>query len=835
MGKDGTTSTVPVPTRLFAGESAPTSAPPTKPFLTLPPLLQAFIGAVTVAAVAILVIQARDVTQLEEGWKFYPVLVMSVVLAATKIRLPLLPSGATVSLSYCTNFAALSLFSPFAATFIIAVSVWAQCSLNNAGRLATYRTVFSIANIVVAAAVADLAGGFVGDLSVQDDWRNLVVPTLAGATAFFFANTLLMAQAVALESKKSAVVLWRDQFLWSAPACFVGAIVGVLAAYLIHTSPSLALFVAIPIVLFYWGYRTYLDFIEKQQVMHLATVEALARAIGARDQTLEASKTVSDTHVRRVQRLAVTLARRAGMSQDEVKGVEVAALLHDIGKLAVPEHILNKPTKLTDEERKLIHQHPTVGAEIIGAVDFGYPVATLIASHHERWNGEGYPKGLKGDEIPLGSRILGIVDYFDALIADRPYHKAKPEEEARLIIKDEAGEALDPKLVKMFLEILEDEMPLGEATAATPRASTRTPVVEAPVVPAAIDTVVESIARANTEMVALYGLTEAMGSRLTVPDTMALIAARLSPLVPASAWALFVYDDASGMSRCEFATGLDSEWLQPLAIPAGAGVIGYVARLGKTVRNAHPAADLRAAGLPDTNANLQAMVACPLRVHDRTIGVLAAYHVTAGYFSEAHEGTLEKIAEKTASVVHDAQAFEKVRSESLTDVLTGLQNSRSLLDHLEKEMSKADRYRTERAILVIDVDRFKLINDRFGHPAGDRALQFIARAIRGSVRSYDFCARQGGDEFIVVLQECDAAMARDRAVELQEAVSGIPFEPAPGVAVTLQISVGHAMYPSDGGSFEALIRCADERMYQDKSNRKRRGVPGLPVPASLER
>jgi diguanylate cyclase (GGDEF)-like protein/putative nucleotidyltransferase with HDIG domain len=834
MGKDGNTRTVPVPSRLFAGETAPTSAPPPKAFLTLPLLLQAFIGANTIAASVILVLQAMDVSRLEEPWRFYPVLVTSVVLAATKIRLPLLPSSATVSLSYCTNFAALALFSPFAATFIIAVSVWAQCSLNNAGRMATYRTVFSIANIIVATAVANLAAGFVGGLTVKDDWKLLVVPTLAGATAFFFANTLLLAQAVALESKKSPVVLWREQFLWSAPACFVGAIVGVLAAYLTHTSPSLAAFVAIPIVLFYWGYRTYLGFIEKQQSLHLATVEALARAIGARDQTLEASKSVSDTHVRRVQRLAVTLARRAGMSQDEVKGVEVAALLHDIGKLAVPEHILNKPTKLTPEERKLIHQHPTVGAEIIGAVDFGYPVATLIASHHERWNGEGYPKGLKGEEIPLGSRILGIVDYFDALIADRPYHKAKPEKEARLIIKEEAGSFLDPKLVAMFLEILEEEMPLAETTA-TLRSGAPAPVPEAPAPPAAIDTVVESIARANTEMVALYGLTEAMGSRLTVPDTMALIVARLTPLVPASAWALFICDDATGMCRCEFANGLDSEHLLPLEIPVGAGVIGYVARLGKTVRNAHPAADLRAAGLPDAHANLQAMVACPLRVHDRTIGVLAAYHVTASYFSEAHEGTLEKIAEKTATVVHDAQAFEKVRTESLTDPLTGLQNSRSLLDHLEKEMSKADRYRTERAILVIDVDRFKLINDRFGHPAGDRALQFIARAIKGSVRVYDFCARQGGDEFIVVLQDCDAAQAHDRAVELQEAVSGIPFEPAPGVAVTLHISVGHAMYPSDGGSVEALIRCADERMYQDKSNRKRRGVPGLPVPAGLER
>ena len=160
-------------------------------------------------------------------------LITSVVLAATKVRLPLVPSGATVSLSYCTNFAALALFSPFEATFIIAVSVWSQCVLNNTGRNAVYRTVFSIANIVVAAAVANATAGLVGGLSVGQDGTALVVPTLAGASAFFFCNTLMLAVAVALQSGKSPSTLWMEQFLWSAPACFVGAILGMCAAYLI--------------------------------------------------------------------------------------------------------------------------------------------------------------------------------------------------------------------------------------------------------------------------------------------------------------------------------------------------------------------------------------------------------------------------------------------------------------------------------------------------------------------------------------------------------------------------------------------------------------------------
>jgi len=808
-------------------------------FHVLPALLQSYILITAAVGAGIVAILARNAPheRFESLWLFVAVLITSVVLSATKVRLPLVPSGATVSLSYCTNFAALALFGPFAATFIIAFSVWSQCVVNAPRGMATYRTVYSIANIVVATAVAQAAANLAGGLTVGDTWTPLVVPTLAGATAFFFCNTVMLAIAVALESKRSFATLWGEQFLWSAPACFVGAVAGTSAAYLIKTQNGFAAFVAIPIVLFYWGYRTYLGFIERQEAMHMATVEALARAIGARDQTLESSRTVSDTHVRRVQRLAVLLARRVGMSADEVKGVEVAALLHDIGKLAVPEHILNKPGSLTEEEKKLVRQHPTVGAEIIGAVDFGYPVAPLIASHHERWNGGGYPNGLKGEDIPLGSRILGIVDYFDALIADRPYHKAWSEAEAREILRGEAGQVLDPTLVTMFLDILEEELPLGDPAAATPR-STSGQVIAAGQMrdsAPAIETVIENIARANTEMVALYQLTEELGSRIELKDTIGILISRLSGLIPASAWALFVCDESDGTSRCQHAQGLDSDRLQLLTIPEGAGVVGYLARQGKTIRNANPVADFKAAGQPEHASSLRSMIACPLRRKTRTVGVLVAYHVEPGHFTKGHESTLEKVALKVAAVVDDAQSFEKVRIESLTDALTGLHNSRALSDHVEQEMSKADRHRTERALLVIDVDRFKLINDRFGHPAGDRALQFIARAIRGSVRVYDFCARQGGDEFIVVLQECDAAQALERAVELQRAVSGIPFEPEPGVAVTLSISVGHAMYPSEGDSLEALVREADHRMYQDKTARKRREGRTFLVPAGLER
>ena len=199
-----------------------------------------------------------------------------------------------------------------------------------------------------------------------------------------------------------------------------------------------------PLYLTYRTYKVYLGRIDDEQRhvremadLHLATIEALALAIDAKDQT-------SQSHIRRVQLYATAVARALGMTENEIQGVKTAALLHDIGKLAVPEHILSKPGPLTPEEFQKIRAHPKVGADIVSSVPFPYPVAPLILSHHERWDGKGYPAGLKGEEIPLGARILSVVDYFDALMAERPYHKAMSFEAAIGLLQQEAGKGLDP-------------------------------------------------------------------------------------------------------------------------------------------------------------------------------------------------------------------------------------------------------------------------------------------------------------------------------------------------------------------------------------------------------
>jgi diguanylate cyclase (GGDEF)-like protein/putative nucleotidyltransferase with HDIG domain len=733
------------------------------------------------------------------------------------------------------------LLPPFEATLVVAAGAWSQCVLNTAGHTPVHRTVFSVANVMLSTQLADLAAEMAGGYEAHSALA-LGSPTLAAATAFFLCNSILMSLAVASTTGISMWGLWREQFLWSAPVCFIGALVGTGGAYLVANSYSGAALLGLPPLYFvYLSYKTYLRRVADQQqhleevsALHLASVEALARAIGARDQTLESSRMTSDTHVRRVQKLAVRLAQAAGMSENEVKGVEVAALLHDIGKLAVPEHILTKPGRLTLDEFQAIKLHPTVGAEIIKAVPFPYPVAPLIESHHERWNGKGYPLGLKGTEIPLGARILGIVDYFDALIADRPYHKALSEQEATATIAAEAGHALDPDLVEKFLVIVKEipEPPavpavLRHASAGTvsPLARPATGFVPTDVAAEGVQNALENITRANQEMRALYEVAEAMGTRLSVRDTMALLASKLTPLVPASSWALYLYDSTTGISRCEFATGLDSNLLRQLEVPFGAGAIGWVARRPQPMVNARPGADFEAAGMSDASSTLKSMVALPLLVRDRFIGALAAYHVEADHFTAAHLRVLDRVSAQAAKVVHDAQTFEQIRTESLTDSLTGLANSRAFIADAEREMAKADRQDSQRALLVIDVDRFKAINDRYGHDAGDRALRAIGNAIRQAVRSYDFCARNGGDEFVVLLAECEELQAADRAREIQQAVETLPFQAAPGSELRLGISVGWAIYPRDGHSYEALVKQADRRMYQNKSARK--SLPGV--------
>jgi diguanylate cyclase (GGDEF)-like protein len=471
-------------------------------------------------------------------------------------------------------------------------------------------------------------------------------------------------------------------------------------------------------------------------------------------------------------------------------------------------------------------------------------VAPLILSHHERWDGKGYPSGLKTDEIPLGARILSVVDYFDALMSERPYHKAMSLDAAIGLLRQEAGKALDPQVVQTFIDMYSSLTAEAEASQEPARKLTRV-ADAAPSAAPAVGLVNESTARTNVfqdialahrEIYALYEIAQAMGSSLGVSDTMALISSKLSNIVPFSCCALFLYNDEAETLRCRFATGVESETIQQLTIRNGHGLTGWVARNRRPLVNARPSADLEAAGMPSDRTTLHSALVCPLVFNERFIGTISVYHTEPSIYTDDHRRLLDRISEQAAAVIYNSMVFEQTQEDSLTDPLTGLPNTRFMYMHLTRELSRADRLKSEVSLLVMDLDSFKDINDTYGHHVGDRALREIAGVLRAAIRPYDICVRYAGDEFIVVLSGCGGEEAERKRLELQRAVDALQFEARPGKMLPLSISVGAAIFPHDGDSYETLLATADSRMYRDKTRRKRGGPGGgespTPRPAS---
>jgi len=799
----------------------------------LPLRARLFVIAVLVTGAIVLAVFAPR--SIANPSLFTALLLLSALASAFKVSLPLASHGSTMSVSYTVDFAALLLLGADETMLVAAASAWSQCTFRIEARTPLYRTLFSMASLVLTVKAVGVAFEWLGGpppgglITLSPLLFSIAKPLVGAATTYFVFNTFFIATAIGLSTEQSIFKVWNENFLWSAPSYFFGAGAAAIAAAVIGRGGYwMALLTAAPVYLIYRTYKVYMGRIQDQQRhvrqvsdLHLATIEALALAIDAKDQTAQ-------SHIRRVQVYAAGLAKALGMSDNEIQGVKTAALLHDIGKLAVPEHILSKPGPLTQEEFQKIRIHPQVGAEIISGVPFPYPVAPLILSHHERWDGKGYPAGLKGEDIPLGARILSVVDYFDALMSERPYHKAMGLDAALGLLRQESARALDPRVVQTFIDMyprLAEEAetsqePARKLTRVAPHAPSAQPAVGLVHESAARTNVFQDIALAHREIYALYEIAQAMGSSLGVSDTMALISSKLSNIVPFSCCALFLYSDESETLRCRFATGMEAEQIQLLTIRNGHGLTGWVARNRRPLVNARPSADYEAAGQPSDRTALHSALVCPLLFNERFIGTISVYHTEPSVYTDDHRRLLDRISEQAAAVIYNSIVFEQTQEDSLTDPLTGLPNTRFMFMHLTRELARADRLKSEVSLLVMDLDSFKEINDTYGHHVGDRALRDVAGVLRTAIRPYDICVRYAGDEFIVVLSGCGGDEAERKRVELQRAVDGLQFEARPGKMLPLAISVGAAVFPHDGDSYETLLATADSRMYRDKSRRK---------------
>jgi len=766
-------------------------------FAGLPAAARTYVCAV-VAAGALCLIDATSRLQFEQAGLFALLAALGIATSAIKIDLPLGRSQSNLSLSHTINFWALLALGPAPAVCIATISAWTQCTFRVGARNPIHRILFNIGSLTLTAWVAGLPVAFVME-SGAPGFAALARTAAVIAPLYFFSNTILVAGAIALSTQQPLSRVWHRNFLWSAPSYLAGAALAALAT----AAPSRGWFgwlllLAAPLYLVFRSYHTVVARLREEQDqtrramdVQLATIEALALAI-------EARAGCTPEHIRSIQHYAATLAEAAGLSDAEVQAVRTAALLHDIGNMAVPEHILSKPDALTPEEFDRVKIHPRVGAEILQNVPFGGPVSELVLGHHERWDGLGYPAGLRGDDIPVGARILAIADCFSTLQADRPYRPARSEGEAIALLREYSGSAFDPALVDLLIARLD----VGHVDAGDSSAIEGWSGVEE------LDAL-QDIAGAHREEQTLYEIAQALGCSLGVSDAMALIQEKVSRLVPFVTCALFLGDDEEGYA-CRYAHGPGTEALYKWQ-PKSWSEISLRLPSCADGRGAH-------------GEELTSLLPCPLRFEGRLIGGLVIYHSVPSCFTDEHRRVLGRVSEQAAAVIFNSTRFEQTQHESHTDPLTGLANRRSLDRQFETGLAHASRTRATIGVVVLDLDRLKEINDTYGHEAGDRALRTIGSVLKATVRQNDLCARFAGDEFVVVLWECPPEHEARRVQELQNAVAAHPFEPRPGVRLSLSISAGPARFPDDGHTFHELLAAADERMYRDKAVRRSRNV-----------
>jgi diguanylate cyclase (GGDEF)-like protein/putative nucleotidyltransferase with HDIG domain len=797
--------------------------------LSLP--TKAFVGLTALSGTAVLVYslwhwQSADLT------RFICYLAVALLASVLKVQLPGIDGTMSVNFLFILmGVMDLSL----AETLVIGCSATLLQSIWHLGkRLDPVKVIFNVAGMMANASA--LTYWSYHWLAARGG-SNKPILLMVAALVFFFANTLPISFVIALTEGKSARRVWAECYFWSFPYYLVGAAAVGLVGVVNRQAGWATSLLVLPLI--YWVYRSYRLYLgrleaEKERVevekrhveeiasLNMRTIEALALAIEAKDHT-------THTHLHRVRTYAVEIARELNLSSDETEALRAAALLHDIGKLAVPEQIISKPGRLTPEEFEKMKVHPLVGAEILERVAFPYAVAPIVRSHHERWDGSGYPDGLRGEEIPIGARILAAVDCLDALASHRQYRPALPLIDAMAGVKERAGTWFDPRVVEIldrrFVEL--EHLAQIEEKAGAQTGLSKTARVRRGAAPAAgfekgpepttigqADNTdfLTSIASARQEAQTMFELSQDLGVSLSLSETLSLLSMRLRRLIPYDSIAVFV--NRNGWLLPELVSGENFRMLSSLKIRVGEGLCGWVAENCKPIVNGNPQVEAGYVVDQEKHTTLQSALAVPLEGLNDVVGVLAMYHANRDAFTPDHLRILLAVASKVALSVENTLKYQQAESSATTDYLTGLPNARSLFMHLAQELARCRRNKAALAVLVCDVDGFKQINDSFGHLEGDKLLREFSVRLKEACRGYDYVARMGGDEFVITAPGLTPEAAKEKAVRLNQIAVEAGLHTCGREIITL--SVGTAFFPEDGFDAERLLAEADRRMYSMK-------------------
>jgi diguanylate cyclase (GGDEF)-like protein/putative nucleotidyltransferase with HDIG domain len=736
---------------------------------------------------------------------------LTLVSGSATVRLP--ASHASISISEVFVFIAILLYGPAAGTVIVAldglvISFW-LARRNRDPRRAFFNMSAPAISAWCSAHSFFLTSGL-PPLALQPAQMNRVVPSLAIAALVYWAlNTWLITLAIASDRRMNPIKLWSSSFVWLALNYFCGASVAVLVVSYNRVLDIGFIGVIVPLLLvLYFTFRSTIARIDdadrhvaELNTLYLSTIETLAMAIDAKDQ-------VTHGHIRRVQTYAVGLARHVGIeAHGQIQAIEAAALLHDMGKLAVPEYILNKPGKLTPAEFEKMKLHASVGADILSEIEFPYPVVPIVRYHHESWDGSGYPEGLRGTDIPIGARILAVVDCFDALTSDRPYRPRLSDDEALRILQQRRGSMYDPLIVDTFVKVYKQIAPDPVS------ANNETNAVEGvrkgfEDLPAGAGTPrLAEIAASSDEMLTLYALARSLARQSNLADTGEVVAKHLRRLIPSSLCVFFLYDQKVDDLEAAFVFGEASSLVTGLRIPLGQRLSGWVAANQQTIVNSDPSLDLGDIARA-ISPRLRSCLSTALLVDSRLVGTLSLYSEIADSFNEDHRRIVETVAKQ---VGHAFARPSDPDAVSHRDSVTGLPNVSQLEQLLKVDASSGDES-TGFVLLLVDVFDLERINARHGREAVDEALNHAVRQARLDLPRGHLLFRCDSDEFVIVLMEADQKAAETIAASIRSRVRSNPITLTNGDTISIEISVTRLVGSPRTSSLTDLITAARRRL-----------------------
>jgi putative nucleotidyltransferase with HDIG domain len=715
------------------------------------------------------------------------------------------------------------------ALLIGCASVVIECVWRPNSRTTLLEVFFSIANMAVAIACANA----VLHLDSLQSTTPIELRIILATAAFFVANTFPMAGVIALSTQGALLRIWKANNLEAAPQYGLGAAMACgFHEMTRHTGWQIALLLLPVAFLLYRTYRLHLARAEDGLVhaeslanLHMRTIEALALAIEAKDNT-------THDHLRRVQVYAMEVGRELKLDDNDLEALRAAAVLHDIGKLAVPEYIISKPGKLSPEEFEKMKIHPVVGAEILEHVQFPYPVVPIVRAHHEKWNGAGYPFGLRGKDIPIGARILSAVDALDALASDRQYRRALPLNEAMERIVQDSGKAFDPDVVDVLRRrYVELEKKAQAASVGTIKLSLDLKIERGAAPAAGFESAapalrfsgdahepvpfLDALAAARADIQAVFESAYENGG-CSLDELFSLLAVRMKRLVPHDAFAVYLVRDERLIPQ--YVTGDNYRLFSSLRIPLGQGLSGWVAENRKPILNGNPSVESGYLNNPSIFSTLRSAIAVPLYASTSLIGVLSLYHESRDAFSKDQLRLLQSIAPKLALSIETA-----ARVTDVSEATIELPDAAVSVRYLDSELTRCKRLNTPLALILCAADGWSRVQANLGRAESEAMLRGLALSMREGFREYDFIGSVGNGEFLLVLPGLSPFAVRARAAKLMQIAAGTGIN-------SVSVLAAEALFPEHGSDVDELLAAADRRIFELRSQRyalpeKAAGVP----------